>query len=486
MNRQMIRYTLGKILVVESLLLLVPALVAVIYAEDSLWSFLIVSAAAAVFGLAMVHKKPANTVIYGKEGFAIVTLAWVCVSIVGALPYYISREIPSLIDCIFESISGLTTTGSTILTNIEQLSRSMLFWRNFSLWIGGMGVLIFIMAVIPLAGNNSMHIMRSESTGPMQSKLVPRMKDHTKILYSIYILLTLLLTVFLLAGGMPLFDSIVHALSTAGTGGFSIYTSSIAFYNSVYFEVVITVFMALFGINFNLYFFLVMRNFKGIFKNEEFRAYIGILVTAMLIVALNIMHLYSGFFEALRYSSFQVVSLMTTTGYSTADYTLWPQLSCGILVLIMFFGGSAGSTSGGVKVSRFLIVFKAIKREFRSILHPRSVNVVRLDGKAISDDVVRSTMIHLLLVFIIVGISTVLLSLDVDLVTGFTATVTALNNVGPGLGLVGPNGTFADFSVFSKLVLMFNMLLGRLEIMPFLILFSPRLWRGKAKPKQIK
>lgn len=477
MNRRMVVYLTGKIIKVESALLLFPLLISLIYRDGCAIEFLISAAFAALIGWLMTYKKPEDTNFYAREGFAVVSLAWIGLSAIGALPFYISGWIPSYIDSLFEIVSGFTTTGSSILPAVEGLPHGLLFWRSFTHWVGGMGVLVFAMAIIPLSDRRSMHIMRAEVPGPIVGKLAPKLKDTAKILYRIYIGLSIIQFVLLILGGMPAFDSAIHTFGTAGTGGFSCKNISIAYYNSAYIDWVITIFMALFGINFNLFYFLLLRNFRAAFKNEELWWYLGIMATASVVIAFNIMPQTGGFLTSLRYSAFQVSTIMTTTGYATTDFNLWPSFSKALLVLLMFVGASAGSTGGGLKVSRLLIIGKAAKAEIKRMLHPRMVKTVTMDEKPLSDSTVTGAYMYLAVYFFIAAASVILLSIDgFDLETTFTAMVACLNNIGPGLGHVGPAGNFAAFSPFSKLVLIADMLFGRLEIFPLIFgLTLPRI-----------
>ena len=477
MNRRMIFYILGQIIKILALFLLLPALVSVIYRENAVYSFLISAVIAALIGLLLTLKKPAEKRIYAKDGFVVTALAWIAVSLIGALPFYISREIPSFIDCFFETVSGFTTTGGTAVNNIEGFSRGLIFWRSFTHWIGGMGVLVFVMAIIPLTGS-SMYLMRAESPGPRVGKLVPKLKNTAKILYAIYIFLTAVEVLLLIMGGMSVFDSVIHAFGTAGTGGFSNKAASIAAYNSTYIHIVITVFMALFGINFNIYFFLVTRNFRSVFKNEELRWYLGIIAVAIILIAVNIMPHYSNVGTAVKDAAFQTVSTITTTGYVTADYAEWPEFSQTILVLLMFCGASAGSTGGGIKVSRLLLYAKMSLRELRRMLHPKSVSVVSLDGKPVGESNLADIGTYFAFYLIIAAITLLLLSLDrFDFKTNFTAMASCLNNIGPFLGRGGPFGSYSEFSAASKLLLSLNMLFGRLELFPLLMTLNPAIWK---------
>jgi trk system potassium uptake protein TrkH len=480
MNKKMIVYILGKMLGIEGLLLLIPGIVAILYREENATAFFITSIILFVFYLLFARKKPDDTGIYAKEGFIIVAFAWVLWSIFGSLPFVISGSIPSYIDAFFETVSGFTTTGSTVLNDIESLSQGMLFWRSFTHWIGGMGVLVFVLAFIPLTDKRSIHLMRAEVPGPAVDKLVPKVRSTAKILYGIYIILSVILTILLMCGGMSFFDSLIHMFGTAGTGGFSNRSASIGYYNSVYIESVITIFMILFGINFNMFYFLLIKKFKPIFKSEEVRAYLGIIVLATVIIAFNILNIYGIQLEAFRYAVFQVASIITTTGYATADFDLWPQLSKSVILGIMIIGACAGSTGGGIKVSRLIILFKTVRQEIKHILHPKSVSIVTIDKKRVDDDTIHGVYIYFIAYVLIFVMSVILISIqNIDFPTTFSAVLTCINNVGPGIAGVGPTQSFHDFSIFSKVVFCFDMLAGRLELFPFLIIFSPSLWRSK-------
>ena len=481
MNRRMVFEILRKLLLVEGILLLLPMLIALSYREASWWTFLAVAAVLMLIGGINLHKKPKDRNIYTKDGLLIVGLAWVLWSLFGALPFVLSGAIPNYVDAVFETVSGFTTTGSTILTDIESLPKGILFWRSFTHWIGGMGVLVFVMAILPLASERNMYIMRAEVPGPTVGKLVPKANETAKILYAIYIGLTLLEVVLLLIGGMSFFDSVCHAMATAGTGGFSTMNASVGAYNSAYIEIVITVFMVLFGVNFNVYYLILLRRFKAVFKNEELLVYLGIFAAATLVIAVNISGLYDGFGDALRQSGFTVSSVMSTTGFGVTDYLKWPMLSQHILMILMFFGACAGSTGGGIKIIRLLLIFKIIKRDLRKIARPRLVSCVRVDGTVVEEDTLKGIYTYMLVFITILTLSTAVVAFDGhDIATTFSSVVTCINNVGPGMGVInGPVGNFSSFSVLTKLVLTVDMLIGRLEIFPILMLFMPSLWRKK-------
>ena len=476
----MILNTVGLMLKVEAALLLLPAIAALIYAESCLWSILISAAISLAAGFALtLLSKPKTQVIYAREGFITVALAWVAVSAVGALPFWISREIPSYIDAFFETVSGFTTTGASILANVEVMSRGLLFWRSFTHWVGGMGVLVFVMALVPSVTDRSIHIMRAEMPGPVVGKLMPRARDTASILYKIYVGMTLLQIILMWIGGMPLYESIVHAFGTAGTGGFGVKADSIAGY-SPYLQWVITVFMLLFGINFNLYYLLLIRRFRAAAQSSECWYYLGIVGVSIALITANILPMYESFQEALRLSAFQVASIVTTTGYATADFNLWPQFSKAILLLLMIVGACAGSTGGGLKVSRAVMLFKTVGREIRHLLHPRSVNSVRFEGKQVDGATLKGVSSYFALYIICILAICLILSLEpFDLETNLSATLACFNNIGPGLAAVGPASNYAAYSPLSKLVLSLAMLLGRLEIYPLLLTLIPTTWIRK-------
>ena len=480
MNTKMTFYIIGKMLGVEAVILLIPAGVAFLYGERSGCTFLIVSFVLGMIYLLIGRKQPKDRIIYAKEGLVIVGSAWILWSLFGAIPFFISGSIPNYLDAFFETVSGFTTTGSTILVDIEALPKGMAFWRSLTHWIGGMGVLVFVMVITTLDDENSMHLMRAEVPGPEADKLVPRARSTAKILYAMYFVLTAAEVIFLILGGMSFYDALLHSFSTAGTGGFSNRNASIAYYDSAYIDGVITVFMILFGINFNLYYFLLLRNWKEVFKNEELRVYLGIIAGAVAVISVNILHTYGNILHAFRYASFQVGSIITTTGFCTADYNQWPELSKTILLFLMVVGACAGSTGGGIKISRFLILLKSIRQEVMKMLHPKSVTIVRTNGKKVGMDTMRSVYIYFICyIFILMGSVLIVSINNFDFATSFSAVLTTLNNVGPGISLVGPVENFSMFSWLSKLVFCMDMLVGRLEIFPYLLLLSPSLWRRR-------
>lgn len=481
MNRKMVFYMIGQMIKLEAALLVLPLLVSLIYREhETALSFLITIGIALVLGFALtLIFRTKNRVIYAKEGFVIVALTWLALSAVGCLPFIISGEIPSFFDAFFETVSGFTTTGASVVIDVESMSHGILFWRSFTHWIGGMGVLVFIMAIIPTVTDRSIHILRAEMPGPIVGKLVPKTKDTAKILYLIYIIMAAVEIVLLLIGGMPLFESTVHAFGTAGTGGFGIKADSIAGY-SPYLQWVITIFMLLFGVNFNLYYLALIRHFHSIFKSRELWCYIGIFAAACFAITIDIYPMYQNFSESLRLAAFQTSSILTTTGFATADFNLWPGFSKAILFLLMFIGGCAGSTAGGLKVSRVILLFKIVRKELLHILHPRSVAVIKFEGKKVDNPTLNSVSTYFVLyIFGILGIFLILCLEPFDLETNLSATVSCFNNVGPGLSLVGPASNYSAYSPLSKLMLSFAMLLGRLEIFPLWFTLTPSTWSKK-------
>ena len=479
MNYRIVCNILGKVLLAEALLLLLPMGTALLYRESALpFLYTILPLLALGGGLSWVKTRSGD--FFAREGFVTVGLSWILMSAFGALPFVISGEIPHYVDALFETISGFTTTGASILENVERMSRGCMFWRLFTHWVGGMGVLVFIAAILPISGDHYIHIMRAEVPGPTVSKLVPRARKTARILYMIYFLLTAIETVLLLCGGMSFYDALLHAFATAGTGGFSTKAASIGAYNSPYIDVVISTFMMLFGCNFNLYYLILMGQGAAVLKSEELRVYLGIITAAVLVIAGNIAAGVGGFGQGLRYAYFQVTTVISTTGFSTADFDKWPELSRWILVLLMFVGGCAGSTGGGIKVSRIIILFKSYLHELKQLILPTRVKRIWFEGKAVSDQTVHSVLVFFQAYLFITFLSVLVLSLDGrDLVTNFTASVACISNIGPGLGAVGPNGNYAFFSDLSKLLLSLEMLLGRLEIFPVLFLFAPSVWKRK-------
>ena len=477
MNYSIIIYIIGWILKLEATFMLLPGITAIIYREKTGLVFLITMAICLAAGIPLTRKKPKQKAFYTKEGFVTVALSWIVLSIMGAVPFVLSGAIPHPIDALFETVSGFTTTGASILSDVECLPHCVLIWRSFTHWIGGMGVLVFILSLLPLTGGYHMNLMKAESPGPSVGKLVPKVQSTAKILYSIYLGLTLLQIILLLCGKMPLFDTLCTAFGTAGTGGFGIKNNSIAGY-STYIQVVVTIFMILFGINFNVYFFLLTKKFTQAFKCEEVRYYLGIIAVAIIIITFNVRHMFGSVGEALQHASFQVGSIITTTGFSTTDFNLWPQVSRTILIILMFVGACAGSTGGGIKVSRFVILCKTIRKELHLYIHPNAVKKIKMDQKVVPHEVVRATNIFLIVYVLIFFGSVFLIAFDnFDYTTNFTAVAATLNNIGPGLELVGPTQNFNIFSYFSKSILIFDMLAGRLEIFPLLLLFVRDTWK---------
>ncbi len=470
MNRRMIGYIVGNMVQIEAAILLVPALTALLYQESCLWAFLLTALFCLIFGYLLKGKRPENVTIFSSEGYVSVALCWIVMSICGAIPMYFSGYFPNPIDALFEIVSGFTTTGATILADVESLPRGVLMWRSFSHWIGGMGVLVFMLAILPIAGASSMYLMRAESPGPSVGKLVPKVRSTAKILYLIYLFLTIVEMVLLVVAGCPLFDSINLAFATAGTGGFGVLNSSAGDYNAIV-QIILTVFMLLFGVNFNVYFLVYSGSLKEALKCEEARVYLGIVGASILLITVNICSMFQSVKDALLHASFQVASIITTTGFSTVDFELWPEFSRTILVILMFVGACAGSTGGGIKVSRIAILAKTIKKELSFIIHPRTVRKTRFEGKQVEHEVLRSINVFLISYIAIFTLSLLIVALDnFDAITNFTAIASTINNIGPGLSLVGPTQNFSIFSNLSKLVLIMDMLTGRLEIFPMLIL----------------
>ena len=481
MNRKMVYYMTGRIILLEGALLLVPLIVSFIYRDVGTVPFLItIGVCAAVGGALSYFFRNTSQVIFAKEGFLITALAWLTVSAIGAIPFVLAHQIPSYIDAFFETVSGFTTTGASILTHVESMSHSLLFWRSFTHWMGGMGVLVLMVAVMPNLSSRTIHVLRAEMPGPTMGKLVPRLRDTAKLLYILYFFLTAAEFLLLLLGGMPVFDSAIHALGTAGTGGFGIKGDSIASY-SPYLQWVIAVFMMLFGVNFNLYYLMVLRRFRSVFRSEELWTYVVVVLAATGLITWNILPLYQNLSEATRQAFFQVNTITSTTGFSTADFNQWPELSKTLLVLLMFMGGCAGSTAGGLKVSRLVLLYKIVRRELRHLLHPRSVGAVRFEGKTVDNTTLISVANYFALYVGLFALFLVLVSFQpgFNLQSNFTAVASCFNNIGPGLDLVGPAANFAAYKPVLKVVLSFAMLFGRLEIYPMLISMSPSTWLRK-------
>ena len=479
MKTKVVLHTVGQILLIEAGLLILPVIVGLIYHEQaSVQAFLLTIVITAAAGGLLSLVRPGKSSIYAREGFAITGLSWIMLSFFGCLPFVISRQIPEFIDAFFETVSGFTTTGSSILTDIESLDNAMLFWRSFTHWVGGMGILVFSMIIVPLGGKRSMYILRAEAPGPSSAKLVPKMRDTAVILYGIYFAMSALLLVLLLAGGMPLFDGLINVFGTAGTGGFSNHGASIGYYDNEYFEVVIGVFMLLFGVNFNIYYFIFLKRIRAAFRSEELHWYLGIIAFAIITIAVNINSLYGSLHQAVRHSFFTVSSIITTTGFGTMDFDQWPEYSRTVLVMLMLIGACAGSTGGGLKVSRIMLLLRTVKRSMRRMIHSRSVESIRFEGRIVEEDTLNTCLIYLTVYCLVTVVSVVLVSLNnLPFETNVTGVIACMNNIGPGLGMVGPAGNFASFSGLSKLVLSFDMLAGRLELFPVLFLFSIRTWK---------
>ena len=478
MNYSMIFFIIGWVFIIEAALMAPSALVALLYSERSIWAFAAAIGLCLLLGVPLVRKQPANKVFYAKEGCVTVALSWIVMSLMGALPFVFSGVIPSIVDAMFETVSGFTTTGASILKDVEVLPRCMLFWRSFTHWIGGMGVLVFLLCLLPMSGGGySMNLMKAESPGPSVSKLVPKVRSTAKLLYGLYVALSLLELALLLLGSMPLFDALCTTFGTAGTGGFGIKNSSIGEY-SAYIQSIVTIFMILFGINFNVYFLLYMRKPKEALRCEEAGWYLAIIAVSTLIITVFIRNSFPDLVTAFRHAAFQVGSIITTTGFSTVDFNVWPAVPRAILVLLMFIGACAGSTGGGIKVSRIVLLFRTMTREIGQIIHPHLVKKLKFEGRVVGQEVLRSVNAFMVAYVLIFAVSTLFVCLDgFDLVTSFTAVAATLNNIGPGLEMVGPIGNFSCFSDLSKIVLIFDMLAGRLEIFPLLVLFFRDTWK---------
>ena len=478
MNYSVILKIIGWVIQLEGIFFLPSALTGFLYREikDALIYLGLGALCILLGGLLRMRKNIKNT-FYAKEGFVAVALSWIVMSGIGALPFVLTGDIPSYPDALFEIISGLTTTGSSILTDVEALSHANLFWRSFSHWIGGMGVLVFMLAILPMTGGSTMNLMKAESPGPSVGKLVPKMQRTAFLLYAIYFVMTIITVIFLLCGGMSLFDSLCHAFGAAGTGGFGIKNDSLAGY-SVYLQNVITVSMFLFGVNFSFYYYILIRKVKDAFRMEEVRWYFFIFLGAVTLITISLVAEGGKLGESIQTVAFQVASVMTTTGYATADFNLWPEVSRAIMVVLMFIGACAGSTGGGIKVSRIMIYLKQVRKELMQQIHPKRIRVLKMDGKALDSTVVHSCNTLLMAYIIIFIVSLLLICLDgFDMTTNFTSIAATLNNIGPGLNVVGPTGNFSEFSTLSKFVLMFDMLAGRLEIIPMMVLFHPATWK---------
>ena len=483
MNTSMIRFILGNILRLQSLFLLLPSITAVIYKENTFIPYITVAFSCFILGTVMTWNKPEDHVFYLKEGCVATALSWIVLSLSGAFPFVLTGEIPHFVDALFETVSGFTTTGSSILSNVEALSYSSLIWRSFSHWVGGMGVLVFLLAIIPMSGGSNINLMKAESPGPSVGKLVPKIRSTARILYLIYIGMSIIMFLLLLLGKMPVFDALATTFGTAGTGGFGIKNDSIASY-SPYIQWVVTIFMLLFGVNFNAYYLILFHDIKKAFKMEEVKWYFTIIFLSVFVIFTDLMQFYPSLKDAARDSFFQVASIITTTGFATADFNLWSATSKSTLVLLMFIGACAGSTGGGLKVSRLMILIKTIFKELTSYTHPKSIVKIKMDDKPIEHEVVRSANVYFITYMIIFVVSVFCLTFEnKDLITIFTAVAATFNNIGPGLEMVGPTANFAHFSDFSKLIMIFDMLAGRLELFPLLMLFHPELWKDTLNKK---
>ncbi|MGI6003698.1 MAG: TrkH family potassium uptake protein [Lachnospiraceae bacterium] len=482
MNNSIIRYVLGYVLRIEAALLLLPILVAMIYQEDTFSAFVVVAAGAFVLGSLMTWKKPRDTSVYIKEGCVATALCWIIMSIVGCLPFVMTGAIPSFTDALFETISGFTTTGSSVVNDLDVLPKSILFWRSFTHWIGGMGVLVFMLAVIPTIGGSSMNIMKAESPGPVVGKLVPKVRQTAATLYKIYIVMTVIQIIFLLLGRMPLLEAIMITFGTAGTGGFAVSNAGLASY-SPYCQWVIAIFMMLFGVNFNAYYLIIMKKVRDAFKMEEIRGYFLMIASATALIFINIYDGTMTIEHTLRDVFFQVSSLSTSTGFVTVDYDQWPAFAKTVLIIVMFIGACAGSTGGGLKITRVELLFKSMFHEIYTYIHPKSVKKIKSDGKTVPEETIRSIQIYFFIFMVIFSVSLLLISLEGrDFESNFVAVLTAINNMGPGMSQFGPIENFSSMTVLSKYVMMFDMLAGRLELFPMIILFNPRVLKALFTP----
>ena len=477
MNYGILIFILGWILKIEGGLLLLPAVVGFIYRESAGVWFLLTAAIAFIIGTVMTIRNPKSRKVYAREGFVVVALAWLIMSLIGALPFTLSGDIPNYLDAVFETVSGFTTTGASILPEVESLNHCSLFWRSFTHWIGGMGIFVFMLAVVPLLGGSTFNLMKAESPGPVVGKFVPKIRDTAAILYTIYLAITIVECLLLTICGMPFFEAICHTFGTVGTGGFGVKNSGYTEYAPIL-QNITTFFMIACGVNFQFYYYLVGKRFKLAFSMSEVKAYLIIILVAIVLIAFNIRGMYGTTEEAVRHSAFQVGTIITTTGYATADFDKWPAFSQSILVLLMMCGACAGSTGGGIKVSRIVLLFKTIHKELSKIIHPRFIKKIQFDGVSVAHETVRNTNVFIAVYCVIFALSVLFISIDNhDFTTNFTAVTATINNIGPGLSLVGPTQNFSFFSPFSKIVLIFDMLAGRLELFPMLLLFAPHVWK---------
>ncbi len=477
MNYKIITYILGWVINIEAVCMLLPFLCGIFYNEPAKWAFLLCSALCLLIGLPLTMTKPKNKNMFAKEGFIAVALCWIAISILGAVPFVLTKSLPNFIYALFESASGFTTTGASVIPNLDIIPKSVLFWRSFTHWIGGMGVIVFLVAILPKSSGNNFHMVKAESPGHSVSKLVPKASQTAKILYGIYIFLTFVEIILLLIGGLDWFEATTLTFGTAGTGGFGVKNSSIAEYSS-YVQNIITIFMIIFGIDFSFYYLILLKKFKNAIKMEEVLCYIGIIFVSISLILFNIKDLYSTLGEAIQKSAFQVASIITTTGYTTSDFDLWPQFSKTILVLLMFCGACTGSTGGAIKVSRIMILAKSIVKEIKMLAHPKSMIKVKFCGKPLEHETLRGINVFFISYMLIFSVIFLVISLDnFDFTTNFTAVAATIGNIGPGLSMVGPTCNFSIFSPLSTIMLTFAMIIGRLEIFPILILFSVNTWK---------
>lgn len=479
MNFGMVLRSLGILLACEAVAMVPSLLVAFIYGQNDASAFIITIVMLLACGIIAATTKPKSKNIYARDGFAIVAIGWLLISFFGALPFVFSGAIPSIVDSFFEASSGLTTTGASILTDVEALPKGILFWRSFTHWIGGMGVLVMTLAILPSIGARSLQIMKAESPGPTPGKLVPKVGKTAKILYGIYFVITVIQVILLKIAGMPFYDSLVHSFGTVGTGGFSIKGLSIGHYNNVYIEVIITFFMLACGVNFSLYYAALKGSIKSIFKDEEFKLYMGIVLISIILITINIHgSIFKSIGESLRHSSFQVASIITTTGYATTDFNQWPTFSKMILLSLMFVGGCAGSTGGGIKNIRILFLFKIMRRELLKIIHPRAVYTVKFGGKSVEEETLMEVLSFFFMYLFIFLMAVFVISLEGrDTLTSISAVAGTLGNIGPGFGILGPMGNYSELTYLSKVVLSLCMIIGRLEIYPILLLLVPSFWK---------
>ncbi|MBQ4526717.1 MAG: TrkH family potassium uptake protein [Clostridia bacterium] len=478
MNYKTIRHILSWVLKIEALCMVLPLICAFVYGEsENVVPWLVCIALCVLFGFLLSIKTSGDRNMFAKEGFVSVALSWIVISFFGSIPFVLTNAIPGFVDAMFETVSGFTTTGASVISDIEALPKSVLFWRSFTHWIGGMGVLVFLVALLPLSGSGNLHLLRAESTGPSVSKLVPKVKQTAKILYLIYISMTLILIFLLWFGDMNFFEAVTHGFGTAGTGGFGIKNDSLAGY-SAYSQVVITVFMILFGIDFSIYHLIILGRFRDVLKSEEWKVYIGVIILSVAMICVNCYNLFDNISDAINHSSFQVASIITTTGFSTLNFDLWPEFSKCILVILMFLGACAGSTGGGIKISRIIILVKSIAKEIKIMAHPKTTLKIKMNGRVVEHETVRSVNVFMVAYLIIFMLSILLISLDgMGFETNFTSVAATINNIGPGLADVGPASNFSCFSPFSTIILIIDMLIGRLEVFPLLLLISPYTWK---------